>query len=76
MLNYWNHDLDQVFTTLADPTRRVILARLEREESPSINALAAAFAIKSPAVMRRLEVLSAQAKTKKAELRQLEAPDT
>ncbi len=35
MVNYSHqqHDLDRVFATLADPTRRAILARLAREES-------------------------------------------
>ena len=39
--------------------RREILARLEREETLSISALAAPFAIKLPAVMKHLDVLSA-----------------
>jgi DNA-binding transcriptional ArsR family regulator len=59
MLNYQHHDLDRVFSALGDPTRRAILARLEREESLSIKALAAPFSIKLPAVMKHLDVLGA-----------------
>ena len=59
MLNYHHRDLDRVFAALGDPTRREILARLEREESLSISALAAPFEIKLPAVMKHLDVLGA-----------------
>ena len=59
MLNYHHQDLDRVFAALVDPTRREILARLEREETLTISALAAPFAIKLPAVMKHLDVLSA-----------------
>jgi DNA-binding transcriptional ArsR family regulator len=57
MVNYQADGLDRVFAALVDPTRRAILARLEREESVSIGALAARFPIKLPAVMkpRRLQ---------------------
>jgi DNA-binding transcriptional ArsR family regulator len=57
MVNYQSHDLDRVFAALGDPTRRAILARLEREESLSITAIAKPFAIKLPAVMKHLGVL-------------------
>lgn len=57
MVNYQPHDLDRVFAALGDPTRRAILARLEREESLSIKAIAEPFAIKLPAVMKHLGVL-------------------
>ena len=56
-MNYSPHDLDRVFATLSDPTRRAILARLAREESLSISALAEPFSITLPAVMKHLEVL-------------------
>ena len=59
MLNYHHRDLDRVFAALVDPTRREILARLEREETLTISALAAPFTIKLPAVMKHLDVLSA-----------------
>ena len=49
--------LNLVYGAIADPTRRAILARLEREESLSIGAVAAPFAIKLPAVMKHLDVL-------------------
>ena len=56
MVNY-NERLDRTFAALVDPTRRAILARLEREDGASISALAQPFAIKLPAVMKHLEVL-------------------
>src|ERR1700751_720304 len=49
--------LDRTFAALVDPTRRAILARLEREESALVSALAKPFAIKLPAVMKHLDVL-------------------
>ena len=57
-MNYQTRDLDQVFATLSDPTRRAILARLAQEDSMTISALAEPFAIKLPAVMKHLDVLS------------------
>ena len=56
MVNY-HAPLDRTFAALVDPTRRAILARLEREESASVSALARPFAIKLPAVMKHLDVL-------------------
>jgi DNA-binding transcriptional ArsR family regulator len=56
MVNY-NEDLDRVFAALMDPTRRAILARLEREDAASVSDLARPFAIKLPAVMKHLDVL-------------------
>jgi DNA-binding transcriptional ArsR family regulator len=56
-VNYQDQDLDRIFAALGDPTRRAILARLEREESLSITAIAEPFAIKLPAVMKHLAVL-------------------
>ena len=56
MVNYQAR-LDRTFEALVDPTRRAILARLEREESASISELAAPFPIKLPAVMKHLSVL-------------------
>ena len=56
MVNY-SERLDRTFAALVDPTRRAILARLEREDSASISALARPFAIKLPAVMKHLDVL-------------------
>jgi DNA-binding transcriptional ArsR family regulator len=56
MVNYGER-LDRTFAALVDPTRRAILARLEREDGASISALAKPFAIKLPAVMKHLDVL-------------------
>ena len=56
MVNYQER-LGRTFAALVDPTRRAILARLEREESASVGALAQPFAIKLPAVMKHLDVL-------------------
>src|SRR5580700_10574598 len=57
MVNY-NEQLDRTFAALVDPTRRAILARLEREDGASISELARPFAIKLPAVMKHLDVLA------------------
>ena len=57
MVNYQHPDLDRVFATLADPTRRAILARLAKDECLSITEIAEPFAIKLPAVMKHLDVL-------------------
>lgn len=57
MVNYQSRDLDRVFATLADPTRRAILARLAQADSLSVSALAKPFSIKLPAVMKHLDVL-------------------
>jgi DNA-binding transcriptional ArsR family regulator len=57
MVNYQQRHLDSVFGALVDPTRRAILARLEKEDGLSISAIAKPFAIKLPAVMKHLDVL-------------------
>ncbi len=48
--------LDSVFTALADPTRRAILARLT-EGDANVAELAAPFRMSQPAVSRHLKVL-------------------
>jgi len=58
MVNYGDRQLSRVFAALGDPTRRAILARLERQDGLSVSALAEPFAIKLPAVMKHLDVLS------------------
>lgn len=58
MVNYREERLDRVFSALSDPTRRAILARLSRESSVSVTALAEPFEIKLPAVMKHLDVLA------------------
>ena len=50
-------DLDRTFAALVDPTRRAILARLEREGSISVSELSRPFPIKLPAIMKHLDVL-------------------
>jgi DNA-binding transcriptional ArsR family regulator len=57
LVNYSPRDLDRIFASLSDPTRRAILRRLERVESLSISQLAEPFSIKLPAVMKHLDVL-------------------
>ncbi len=57
MVNYAEAGLDRIFSALVDPTRRAILARLEREEALSVSELAFPLAIKLPAVMKHLDVL-------------------
>src|SRR6516164_3160204 len=49
-------NLDAVFSALADPTRRAILARLARGEA-TVMELAAPFEMTQPAVSRHLKVL-------------------
>ena len=56
MVNYQAR-LDHTFAALVDPTRRAILARLEREDAATVSELARPFAIKLPAVMKHLDVL-------------------
>ena len=57
MLNHQER-LNRTFAVLADPTRRAILASLERaHDGASVSALAKPHAIKLPAVMRHLDVL-------------------
>src|SRR5476651_1238176 len=58
MVNY-NVQLNRTFAALGDPTRRAILARLERQDGASVSDLAKPFAIKLPAVMKHLDVLDA-----------------
>ncbi|MDB5455068.1 MAG: regulatory protein ArsR, partial [Caulobacter sp.] len=58
MVKHLDPNLDRTFAALVDPTRRAILARLEQEENVSISQLARPFAIKLPAVMKHLDVLT------------------
>ena len=48
--------LDQIFSALADPTRRAILARLASGDA-SVTDLAEPFAISLPAISKHLKVL-------------------
>src|SRR5258707_9000450 len=56
MVNYQER-LNRTFAALVDPTRRAILAQLERADGASVSELAEPFAIKLPAVMKHLDVL-------------------
>jgi DNA-binding transcriptional ArsR family regulator len=56
MVKYYSEPLDHVFSALADPTRRAILARLATGES-SVGELAEPFDISLPAISRHLRVL-------------------
>jgi DNA-binding transcriptional ArsR family regulator len=56
MVNY-RAELGRTFAALADPTRRAILARLQRADTATVSELASPFAIKLPAVMKHLDVL-------------------
>ena len=49
-------ELDTVFSALADPTRRAILARLADGDA-NVAELAAPFAVSQPAISRHLKVL-------------------
>jgi DNA-binding transcriptional ArsR family regulator len=51
--------LSRTFAALVDPTRRAILARLEREPGLSVSELARPLPLKLPAVMKHLDVLAA-----------------
>jgi DNA-binding transcriptional ArsR family regulator len=57
MVNY-RERLDRTFMALVDPTRRAILAQLERRDGASISELAEPFTIRLPAVMKHLDVLA------------------
>jgi DNA-binding transcriptional ArsR family regulator len=56
MVNH-QEQLNRTFSALVDPTRRAILATLERRGGTTITELAEPFAIKLPAVMKHLDVL-------------------
>lgn len=56
-MGYGHSDpLDAVFTALADPTRRAILARLTRGEA-SVNELAEPFEMSQPAISKHIKML-------------------
>src|SRR5260370_2204704 len=54
----YNVHLDGTFAALSHPARRAILARLERETSCSVSDLAQPLALKLPAMLNHLDVLS------------------
>lgn len=58
MVKYQDANLDRTFAALADPTRRALLARLEREDEISVSELARPLPMSLPAVMKHLDVLA------------------
>ncbi|WP_291652042.1 metalloregulator ArsR/SmtB family transcription factor [Bosea sp. (in: a-proteobacteria)] len=58
MVKFQDAQLDRTFSALADPTRRALLARLEREDGLSVSELAKPFPVSLPAIMKHLDVLS------------------
>jgi DNA-binding transcriptional ArsR family regulator len=58
MVNYQEAVLDRTFAALADPTRRALLARLDRDTNLSVSDLARPFPVSLPAIMKHLDVLS------------------
>ena len=51
-----SHRLDLVFGSLADPTRRAILARLTKGDA-TVNELVAPFGLSQPTISKHLKVL-------------------
>ena len=58
MVNYQSAVLDRTFAALADPTRRALLARLDKEQGLTVSELARPFPVSLPAIMKHLDVLS------------------
>jgi DNA-binding transcriptional ArsR family regulator len=58
MVKYQDAALDRVFSALADPTRRALVARLGEKESLTVSELARPFPVSLPAIMKHLDVLS------------------
>ncbi len=56
MVNYSSGRLDKVFSALADPTRRQMIAMLSRDER-SVSELAKPFRMSLPAVSKHLKIL-------------------
>jgi len=56
MVNYQSERLDRIFTALADPTRRGILASLATGGKP-VSGLARPYAMSLPGLMKHLRVL-------------------
>jgi DNA-binding transcriptional ArsR family regulator len=57
MVKFSEPELDAVFSALADPTRRAMVARLAADGEASVSELAAPFAMSLPAVTKHLGVL-------------------
>ena len=49
--------LNRTFASLADPTRRAIIERLNRERELAVGEIAAPFAASLPAIIKHIDVL-------------------
>jgi DNA-binding transcriptional ArsR family regulator len=58
MVKFNDQALNRTFAALADPTRRALLARLDKRDSISVSELAQPFSMSLPAIMKHLDVLS------------------
>src|SRR5260221_7325670 len=58
MVKYSAEALDRTFAALADPTRRALLARLNKRDGIAVRGLAKPFEMSLPAIMKHLDVLS------------------
>ncbi|MGE7136807.1 ArsR/SmtB family transcription factor [Luteibacter sp. NPDC031894] len=58
MVKYQSSTIDRTFAALADPTRRAILLRLEKEPGLSVSELARPLSQKLPGMMKHLDVLA------------------
>ncbi|HZQ00545.1 MAG TPA: metalloregulator ArsR/SmtB family transcription factor [Reyranella sp.] len=58
MVNYQAAGLDRTFAALADPTRRAILAQLDKDATLTVSEIARPFPVSLPAIMKHLDVLS------------------
>ena len=50
--------LDRVFASLADPTRRAIVARLRKQDGLKVGELAEPFDMSLPAVIKHIDILA------------------
>ena len=57
MVNYRAEALDRIFSALADPTRRALIARLGQTDGHSVSELARPFSMALPSFMQHLDVL-------------------
>ena len=52
MVNYQSAVLDRTFAALADPTRRALLARLDKEQGLTVSELARPFPVSRASPLR------------------------
>lgn len=50
--------LDRIFASLADPTRRAIVARLSKHDGLQVGELAQSFDMSLPAVIKHIDILA------------------